>query len=238
MHNWKARVHGYEAATKVFQQLEEKAPEWGKYTPLIKKFVTDSNAVAQEKGLEAALAYVENAASAVKTAQDVLNGIVAKCLGSARAKTKDLGMQIILMYVEIEKYEVVQETLVGALSSQKNPKVVAACVATLSRILYEFGLKVINVKALLKAVPSILEDRDKNVREEGKVLMIELYRWIGQALKPQLSNLKPIQVSELEAEFDKIGHEKPVQVRFLRSQQDLKAKFEAKAAGIEDGDGM
>ncbi|XP_065581749.1 cytoskeleton-associated protein 5-like [Artemia franciscana] len=234
--NWKARVHGYEAATKVFQQLEEKAPEWGKYTPLIKKFVTDSNAVAQEKGLEAALAYVENAASAVKTAQDVLNGIVAKCLGSARAKTKDLGMQIILMYVEIEKYEVVQETLVGALSSQKNPKVVAACVATLSRILYEFGLKVINVKALLKAVPSILEDRDKNVREEGKVLMIELYRWIGQALKPQLSNLKPIQVSELEAEFDKIGHEKPVQVRFLRSQQDLKAKFEAKAAGIEDGD--
>ena len=38
---------------------------------------------------------------------------MAKCLGSARAKTKDLGMQIILMYVEIEKYEVVQETLVG-----------------------------------------------------------------------------------------------------------------------------
>lgn len=42
---------------------------------------------------------------------------------------------------------------------------------------------------------TILEDRDKNVREEGKKLMVELYRWIGQALKPQMSSLKPVQVS-------------------------------------------
>jgi len=33
---------------------------------LIKKFVIDSNAVAHEKGLEATLAYVENAAAAAK----------------------------------------------------------------------------------------------------------------------------------------------------------------------------
>jgi hypothetical protein len=46
----------------------------------------------------------------------------------------------------------------------------------------------------LKQVPVLLEDRDKNVREEGKKLLVELYRWIGQALKPQLSALKPIQV--------------------------------------------
>jgi hypothetical protein len=58
----------------------------------------------------------------------------------------------------------------------------------------EFGPKVINIKLVLKQVPVLLEDRDKNVREEGKKLVVELYRWIGQALKPQLSALKPIQV--------------------------------------------
>ena len=58
----------------------------------------------------------------------------------------------------------------------------------------EFGPKVINLKLVLKQVPVLLEDRDKNVREEGKKLVVELYRWIGQALKPQLSALKPIQV--------------------------------------------
>lgn len=59
---WKARLNGYEEALKLFQKInDEKSLEWSKYLGLIKKFVTDSNAVAQLKGLEAALAYVENA---------------------------------------------------------------------------------------------------------------------------------------------------------------------------------
>ncbi len=46
------------------------------------------------------------------------------------------------------------------------------------------------------------------------------------------------QVTELEAEFEKLGNEKPMQTRFLRSQQDLKAKMEARlAAGEEDAEG-
>ena len=59
---WKARVAGYEEATKLFNsQDDEKSPEFAKFQGLIKKFVVDSNAVAQEKALEAVLAYVENA---------------------------------------------------------------------------------------------------------------------------------------------------------------------------------
>ena len=54
------------------------------------------------------------------------------------------------------------------------------------------------VKPLLKFLPKLLEDRDKNVREETKQLVIELYRWIGAALKPQMSNFKPIQVKHAQ----------------------------------------
>ncbi|CAG2063963.1 unnamed protein product [Timema podura] len=64
---WKARLHGYEEAAKLFRQIDdEKSPEFGKFLGLVKKFVVDSNAVAQEKGLEAVLAYVENYALAGK----------------------------------------------------------------------------------------------------------------------------------------------------------------------------
>lgn len=42
-------------------------------------------------------------------------------------------------------------------------------------------------------------------------------------------------MAELEAEFEKLQGEKPQQVRFLRSQQDLKAKMEEKAALAEQG---
>jgi cytoskeleton-associated protein 5 len=155
-----------------------------------------------------------------------MSGLIAKCLGAPKAKTKDMAVQIALMYVEIEKYEIVQEELMKGITTQKNPKVVAACIGTLSQALRyasftlyfsesitntlfedyiesiainfvlcrEFGPKVINLKPVLKHVPVLLEDRDKNVRDEGKKLVVELYRWIGQALKPQLSALKPIQV--------------------------------------------
>lgn len=59
---WKARLNGYEECTKHFAKItDERSPEFNKFAPLMKKFVTDSNAVAQEKALEAVLAFVENA---------------------------------------------------------------------------------------------------------------------------------------------------------------------------------
>lgn len=58
---------GYEEAAKRFRLIDnEKSPEYSNFLGLMKKFVIDSNAVAQEKGLVAVLSYVENAACAAK----------------------------------------------------------------------------------------------------------------------------------------------------------------------------
>lgn len=46
------------------QQTDPKSAEFNRYAGLMKKFVTDNNAVAQEKALDAVLAFVENAAVA------------------------------------------------------------------------------------------------------------------------------------------------------------------------------
>lgn len=73
---------------------------------------------------------------------------------------------------------------------------------------------------IFQAIPRLLEDRDKNVREEGKSLSVEIYRWIKDAIKPQLQNLKPVQVQELENEFEKNKDEKAMPTRYIRSQQD------------------
>lgn len=58
----------------------------------------------------------------------------------------------------------------------------------------DFGTKIISIKPILKQLQALLEDRDKTVRDETKQLAVEIYRWIGPALKPQLANLKPVQV--------------------------------------------
>ncbi|XP_074659801.1 cytoskeleton-associated protein 5-like [Tubulanus polymorphus] len=233
---WKARIAGYEEAIKLFKSItDEKNPEFSKYLGLIKKMVVDSNAIAQEKGLEAVATFVENAACAGKTAGEGCSGIVAKCLNSARAKTKEKALEILMLYVEIEKQDIVQEELIKGFSN-KTPKIVSGSVLAMREAMRDFGTKIIPVKPLVKLLPGLLEHRDKIVREEGKALVIEIYRWVGAAIKPQLVNLKPVQLTELEAEFEKLPSEKPIQTRFLRSQQDLKEKLEAQAAAREAGD--
>ncbi|XP_072383442.1 protein mini spindles [Diabrotica undecimpunctata] len=236
---WKARVNGYEEVTKLFRQIDdEKSPEFSKYLGLVKKFVVDSNAMGQEKGLEATLAYVENYAHAGKTVSEVMSGVVTKCMAAPKTKTRELALQLTLMYVEIEKHEAVEEELIKGMEL-KNPKIVTACVNAVTLALREFGSKIINVKPLLKKISVLLADRDKAVRDETKMMIVEMYRWIGGALRPQLqaASLQPVQITELETEFSKIEGQKAVPTRYIRSQQAKQAKLAeqiAEAAGEEE----
>ncbi|XP_026643480.1 cytoskeleton-associated protein 5 isoform X1 [Microtus ochrogaster] len=236
---WKARLSGYEEALKIFQKIkDEKSPEWSKYLGLIKKFVTDSNAVVQLKGLEAALVYVENAHVAGKTTGEVVSGVVSKVFNQPKAKAKELGIEICLMYIEIEKGESVQEELLKGLDN-KNPKIIVACTETLRKALSEFGSKIILLKPIIKVLPKLFESRDKAVRDEAKLIAVEIYRWIRDALRHPLQNINSVQLKELEEEWVKLPTGAPKPSRFLRSQQELEAKLEQQqsAGGDAEGDG-
>lgn len=175
---WKARLNGYDETIKIFRTIdEEKSPEWQRFVYLLKKFVVDAHALAQERGLEATLICVENCAAAGKVAADVLSGIVQKCIAAQKTRTRELAVLVVLMYVEMERHEVVVEELVRGLEA-KNPKIVAACAAALTEALREFGHKVVAVKPLVKQIGRLLSDRDKAVRTEGKTLTVEIYRWV------------------------------------------------------------
>jgi len=50
-----------------------------------------------------------------RTAGEVCSGVVNKCLNQ-RAKTKDLGMAVLMMYIEIEKQDIVQVSVEDAYS--------------------------------------------------------------------------------------------------------------------------
>ncbi|XP_038619954.1 cytoskeleton-associated protein 5 isoform X1 [Tachyglossus aculeatus] len=236
---WKARLSGYEEALKIFQKIrDEKSPEWSKYLGLIKKFVTDSNAVVQLKGLEAALSYVENAHVAGKTTGEVVSGVVNKVFNQPKARAKELGIDICLMYIEIEKGESVQEELLKGLDN-KNPKIIVACIETLRKALSEFGSKIILLKPIIKVLPKLFESREKAVRDEAKLIAVEIYRWIRDALRPPLQNINSVQLKELEEEWVKLPTGAPRPTRFLRSQQELEAKLEQQqvAGGDTEGGG-
>uniref|UniRef100_A0A1A9WU97 XMAP215/Dis1/CLASP TOG domain-containing protein n=1 Tax=Glossina brevipalpis TaxID=37001 RepID=A0A1A9WU97_9MUSC len=79
--------------------------------------------------------FVENSEHAGKTVGDV-----QKCPAAQKAKTKDLPIQLTLMYVKIENQEAIMKKLIKGMD-HKNPKIVAACVAATSLALKEFDSK-------------------------------------------------------------------------------------------------
>lgn len=105
--NWKARVNGYESLVKTFENsASDTDPVFKPYinnVDMLKKFATDSNAVAQEKGVECLVALVKFAGeTAAKTRDGIVPALVDKCLGSTRAGTKNQAIELILQYVEVE----------------------------------------------------------------------------------------------------------------------------------------
>ncbi|KAH9418886.1 hypothetical protein DERP_004212 [Dermatophagoides pteronyssinus] len=231
--NWKARLSGYEELIRLFPQYEDR--EFQRYAPLVKKFVIDTNAAAQEKGLAATLAFVDYCPQAGKYVENIVAGVATKCLTATRARTKELASDVVLMCVEIERQDIVVEELIKALE-QKTPKNVAATIAMIRKCLNQFGYKVISLKPIVPILAKLLEERDPNVREETKQLTIEIYRWIKDALVPQLSSLKPILLQELRIEFDKYKDMKATPERLLRSQQQRQAEELDSATGTTNDD--
>jgi cytoskeleton-associated protein 5 len=92
----------------------------------------------------------------------------------------------------------------------------------------------------MKVIPKIFGHTDKNVRAEGSTLVTTLYTFLGPALLPTLSDLKPVQVSDLQKSFDAMdadgkgaGTGKPT--RYTRkAQRDREAAEQAGGDAAEE----
>ncbi|KAI0064593.1 ARM repeat-containing protein [Artomyces pyxidatus] len=205
--NWKARVSAYESLIKTFQlTASETDPAFKPYLTnpdILKKIVTDSNAVAQEKGVEAVVAFVKFAGeNSARTREAVVPSLVDKCFGSARAGTKNQATELVLQYVEVENggAGVVENVLPGL--GAKQPKIVAGTVVVLKEIVRQFGTQVTPPASILKSLPKIFGHSDKTVRAEGTNLTHAFYQYLGAGIEPWLADLKPVQVKELKEAWE------------------------------------
>ncbi|KAK6376695.1 hypothetical protein LTR64_000073 [Lithohypha guttulata] len=224
--NWKVRKEAYEAAAKAFEvSPDENDPVFEPFnsdSSLWKGAAGDSNVAAQQDGLAALCAYLKygSVRGAQRSRSHAVQPIYEKGLTSTRPVAKANAFEALLLYVEADKPESVIEELLPALSN-KQPKVIAATLNALTQIYHNFGVKIVDPKAVLKVLPKIYGHADKNVRAEGQSLTVELYRWLKEAMKPMFwSDLKPVQQQDLEKLFEKVKEESsPKQERFTRVQQ-------------------
>ncbi|KAL4248146.1 CLASP family protein [Abortiporus biennis] len=243
--NWKARVSAYESLIKTFQTTaSDTDPAFKPYVnnpDLLKKIATDSNAVAQEKGLECLVTFVKFAGeNAARTREAVVPALVDKCFGSTRAGTRNHAIELALLYVEVENggAGVVEDILPGL--GVKQPKTVAGCVTTLKEIVRLYGITATPPPPILKALPKIFAHTDKTVRAEGTNLTHTLYQYIGPGIETFLNDLKPVQVKELKEAFENMEKEgkgkgtlKPERLTRAAARE---AEAREAARGGEDGE--
>lgn len=80
-----------------------------------------------------------------------MSGVVTKVFNQPKARAKELGTDICLMYIEIEKAEVVQDELLKGLDN-KNPKIVVACIETLRKALRSVVFFQVRMNTLKKPI--------------------------------------------------------------------------------------
>jgi cytoskeleton-associated protein 5 len=113
--------------------------------------------------------------------------------------------------------------------SAKLPKLVAATITAMKEIYRQFGARTVNPKPALKQLPKLFAHSDKTVRAEATAFAVILYTWLGDAIRPSLTDLKPLQLKELDEAFTSVVSGKATQERFLRSQKTV-------AGGIEEAE--
>ncbi|KAL8917108.1 MAG: hypothetical protein Q9208_008147 [Pyrenodesmia sp. 3 TL-2023] len=228
--NWKVRKQGYEDAAKTFETTpDESDPAFRPFildSGLWKGAVADSNVAAQQEGINALCAFLKfGGQEACRRSRSVtITPIVEKGLVSTRAATKQSALEALLLYIELDKSDPIIDDLLPSLSN-KQPKLIAATLSALTAIFHAYGIKIVDPKPVLKALPKVFGHADKNVRAEAQNLAVELYRWLREAMKTLFWNeLKPVQQQDLEKLFEAVKQEPaPKQERLLRSQQAVEA---------------
>lgn len=154
-----------------------------------------------------------------RTAGECTNAIVMKCF-NARQKTKEMGIELLMLYIEIEKQDIVIEELLKGCTN-KQDKIARASIYTIKEAVRQFGPKIISPKPIIKVLPNLLEAKDAVSRDEAKDLAVVLYHWLGDpALKSTLSAVKPVLQNELQGLFEEVKSTKPQKLRFLKSEQE------------------
>ncbi|GAQ86856.1 Armadillo repeat superfamily protein [Klebsormidium nitens] len=223
--HWKARVQALEdIAVTCDKATDPKDPKLREYGPLFKKALSDSNAAAQEKALDALIAFLKRTdTESGRYAREVNTVLVSKCF-TGRPKTIAKATEAIELFVELEASEAVVEVLIKGFDN-KLAKVIIPVIDALFSIISQFGTKVVNVRPILSKdakTDKLYFHSDQKVRAAAKGLTKELARWIGvgPVNNALVDKMPDVMKKELEAELAELPAGAAAPTRRIRSEQD------------------
>jgi cytoskeleton-associated protein 5 len=165
------------------------------------KLLGDANPGAQEKVIDAFKVYLEKRNGSGIDGKSVLKNPIDKALAPGKPNIKKVTLEVIcLMFEHMEKKEIM-EGVVDSIN-HKNQKVSCAGVQALVELLTNYGPRKLNfLKPFFSAVEKLAASTVSSQRTEAISFYKEAYKYMGEALKPFIVNLKKAQLDELEKFF-------------------------------------
>ncbi|CCD13488.1 unnamed protein product, partial [Trypanosoma congolense IL3000] len=196
--NWKARKLGFEQVRN--SPMEMKASLMEKP----KKIYAEPNTAAQEALFEALAALVPFCDSDELDilAGEPLRAVVEKGL-TGRSRALEVSYAFIADLVAAGK-QMQAFNIILPFLAHRSPKVRAAVTQLCGHIVDQFGVRGLPTKALFKAIQPLFNDANPQVRKEAANLCCQCYSYIGMGIKGCLTDIREVQLQELEKQFEGI----------------------------------
>ncbi|GJZ84418.1 MOR1-like protein [Tanacetum coccineum] len=174
---------------------------------LFKKTVSDSDALVQDKALDALIAYLKAVDANVigRYANEVCDAVMTKCL-TGKPKTVEKAQVVFMLWVELEAVDAFLDAMEKAVTSQVARAVLLA-IDFMIQVLSEFGIDIVPLHRIGKMLLEILDHQDQNVLASSKGLTLELCRWVG---------MNPIKSVLYEKMSDTMKEELDVELRTVK----------------------
>ena len=213
---------------EVFQSLDD----------LVPAMMKESNAGALDAALRFALLYADHCTGASETdqAKAISEALTSgPALASSRPSTTKLVKSLYLKLMEVGRegftsIHAVVESLLSLGLTSKKPKVVIKSLQLVLDGSNAFGAASLPLGKISSSAPQMLKHANGSVREAGIQILAEICRAIGskEPLEDVISNMKPSQVSELDALLSKQPHAIQPTMR-LRHQKNTSSAVDALA---------
>ncbi|RNF21334.1 XMAP215 family protein [Trypanosoma conorhini] len=196
--NWKARREGFERVRDHPDQLKSYLLD------KTRKLVREGNTAAQEALFEALAALVDVCDDDELNilAGEPLKLVVEKGV-TGRPRAVQASCKFIFDLVGAAKQTEVFDVLLPAFS-HKTPKNRLAAAQLCAQIVAEYGVAGLPTKSILKAMQPLFNDANAQVRKEAALLCCQCYKFIGAGIKGFLTDLREVQLQELEVLFEEV----------------------------------
>ena len=204
---WKVRQTAFEELAEKFREADKEDFIFDEYRGELPKLLGDANPGAQEKAIDAFKVYLEKRNGSGIDGKSVIKNLIDKALAPGKPNIKKITLEVIcLMFEHMEKKEII-EGVVDSIN-HKNQKVSCAGVQALVELLTNYGPRKLEfLKPFFPAVEKLAASTVSSQRTEAMNFYKEAYKYMGDALKPFIVNLKKAQLDELEKFFSECPSE-------------------------------